>query len=705
MASSQNNEIAAAQTPGVWVWDHDRRRIVWANESALRFWGERTVLDLLDRDFPPSDPATEQFAQLLSAATAADTERVRTRLTLTPGGQPRRVNAIAARFTLADGRAGLRISAQPLPVGLASEPERMREIFATAPQAMALFAEDGTLLVQNDAAELIFGSGRLAGLVARYGTRKTARDALRALLVSGSFSHSAILNTRAGARRHRVTMRRIHDPVTGAFAALTSFADTAERDNMPALTTSSGQESSQALLDTINVAIAIYDDALKPLYMSDRARHLTGLGDNVPIPNLAVQFPQDHDRITAALLAMRDGHTDAATLDLTARIQGDTMRRIEMRMKKGVWQGASAWVATIADAAPLGPDGRSAALGAIGVGVVSLHMDGTVTAIDATAADLLGRKRDDHRPLAKTLDPVAASDLSDAMAQYKPGDSFKITPLDARKPLLIGIAAGNRPDERTLTLRALEYDTSAKPGIFERREAVARASHELRTPLNAIIGFTQLMLEDPSPIRSTAYVDYLQDINDSGAYMLRLLQDLLDMRRIEADTLKLESSPIDLGNLLRVIVREIDFAARKRDVDITLSVEPDLPPVLADPHTMRQALTNIISNAVKFTAASGWVRLSAVTHASGAIHVEVIDNGTGMTPAELAVALEPFGQMQYSQQNFGGAGMGVPIAKGFVEANRARFELTSEKGLGTIARVIFPPNRVLSPSDRAADDR
>jgi len=176
--------------------------------------------------------------------------------------------------------------------------------------------------------------------------------------------------------------------------------------------------------------------------------------------------------------------------------------------------------------------------------------------------------------------------------------------------------------------------------------------------------------------------------------MLRLLQDLLDIRRIEADALTLDSAPIDLGNLLRVIVKEVEFAARKRDVEIVLSVEPDLPPVLADLHTMRQALTNVIGNAVKFTAASGWVRITVLQRSSGAVQVEVIDNGDGMTPDELAIALEPFGQMSGSQQGFGGAGMGVPLAKGFVEANRARFDLTSEKGLGTVARIVFPSNRI-----------
>lgn len=708
MSASQNHEVAAATQPGVWVWDHDRRRIVWANENALRFWGERSVLDLIDRDFSPADPTTEQFARLLHAATRSGTERVRTRLTLTPKGRPERVAASAARFALSDGRIGLRISAVSLPVGLDSEPERMREIFATAPLAMALFAEDGGLLVQNDAAGLIFGNEELASLSARYGERGMARDALRALLVSGSFSHVATLRTRAGTRRHRVTMRRMLDPVTGAFAALASFADTVEREDAVMLTTAMERGAEQALLSSVEAGVAVYDDALKPLYMSDRARDLLGVRVDSATPQLGRLFPRDRERITAALLDIRDGRAKMASIELAVRDRDGSARWVQLRMRKGGWRGASAWIATIIDvtegqraaiAVQRATDDRDTALEAIGVGVVILRADGGVAEMNATAADLLGREPGDERPLREAFDRAGGATFDGVFAEEVRNSGFEIVLQESGSRLMVGVSPKDRFNRnyRVVTLRPVENGAQAKPGIFERREAVARASHELRTPLNAILGFTQLMLAEPDPIRSEAYVGYLQDINDSGAYMLRLLQDLLDMRRVEADALRLDSSPIDLGNLLRVIAREAEFAARKRDVELVLSIDPSLPPVLADLHTLRQALTNIVGNAVKFTSASGWVRISALQRASGAVEVEVIDNGQGMTAEELAVALEPFGQMTNSQQNFGGAGMGVPLAKGFIEANHARFELTSEKGLGTIGRVVFPPDRVAAP--------
>ena len=704
MAASQNRGLPSPAEASVWIWDHDRRRIVWANDAALRFWGEGSLLDLIERDFAPADPATVQFAKLLHAAVASDGPGVRAKLVLTPLGRPQRVEAHATRFALSDGRTGLRIEAMPAPTGEAQGSDRMREIFETAPQATALFAEDGSLLVQNAAADFIFGTEGLSGLAQRYGARKPARDALRAMLISGSFSHTTMLNTRVGPRRHRVTMRRMLDPVTGSLAALTVFADTGEREEAQRLSVALEGDAEAALLSSVQAGVAVYDDALKPLYLSDMAKRLLGVPVDATTPQLGRLFPRDRRRIGEALLAIRDGQSDMATLELAVQGQDGAARWVQLQIRKGGWRGAGAWIATITDvtdgrraaiAGQRATDDRDAAMSAIGVGVAALDADGRIVETSETARALLGGDPEGMR-LADAFDEAGADIFSRVFEEENRNDAFTVARASDGQRLLIGISPKDRLNRnyRIVTLRE-ETGRSAKPGIFESKEAVARASHELRTPLNAIMGFTQLMLDDPSPILSEAYVGYLKDINESGTYMLRLLQDLLDLRRIEGEALTLDPGPIDLANLARVIVREVEFAAKKREVDLTLSLEPSLPAVLADLHTMRQALTNIIGNAVKFTSPGGWVRISALRRASGAVELEVIDNGDGMTAEEMTVALTPFGQMTGSHQDFGGAGMGLPLAKGFIEANRARFEMTSEKGLGTIARLVFPPNRVV----------
>jgi|GEM_PF-2915971 len=696
MAAPQNREIATAPNPLVWVWDHDRRRIVWATDKALGFWGERTVLDLSERDFPPTDPATLQFAQLLHAASVNSNGQARAQLTLSPSGMPRRVEARVARFALSDGRTGLRIHALPHPTGMHGEPERMREIFATAPQAMSLFADDGGLLIQNDAANLIFGTDRLAPLAARFDTEGKARKALHATLISGAFSQADTLHTRAGLQRHRITMRRMPDPVTEGFAVLVSFSDATEREATPRLTAPAQYPQDTAhLLNAIDAGIAIYDNAMNARHLNPQARRILGLSEGEQAPALAAMFAGDSGRLRNAMLDIREGRQDSAILALAGSEH-------DLHLLRGEWQGATAWIATMMQRAVVPavtatvPSGQGVALDAIGVGLATLRPDGSVVEMNAAAEDLLEWVQGNHETLTDILDEESAEALLVALRQGDKTESVTIRLKDHTQTLKVGLAPVDGPDtdHRIATFGAANQRSEAHPGIFERREAIARTSHELRTPLNAVIGFTQLMLQDPAPIKSDAYIGYLKDINDSGTYMLRLLQDLLDMRRIEADTLTVDTAPIDLGTLLRIIAREAEFMAQKRGVDVVLSIDPALPPVLADRHTIRQAVTNLVGNATKFTQANGWVRISATLRSSGAVQVEVIDNGKGMTPEELNFAMEPFGQMAGSHHNFGGAGMGLPLAKGFVEANRARFEMTSEKGLGTIARIVFPAGRV-----------
>jgi two-component system cell cycle sensor histidine kinase PleC len=167
---------------------------------------------------------------------------------------------------------------------------------------------------------------------------------------------------------------------------------------------------------------------------------------------------------------------------------------------------------------------------------------------------------------------------------------------------------------------------------------------------------------------------------------------MLDMRRIEAGALSLDPAPVNLTNLIRRIARELESAARARDVTITVSMDDDLPTVVADAHTLRQALTNLVGNAVKFTTDA--VRVSASARGSGALRIDVTDNGDGMTDEEVERALQPYAQGRHSSRKFGGAGMGLPLAKGFIEANGGHFEIVSRKNEGTNAGIVFPPRLV-----------
>ena len=711
MNNSDQTSVATTDSAAIWVWDPDRLRIVWANEPGLIFWGERSLLDLIERDFAPFDEAVYDFGELIRAVLTRKSGRVRARMVLAPEGKPIRVDCRAQHVTLSDGRPGLRVEAVRAPVGDEAEVDRLREIIERTPTAISLFAEDGGLLMQNAAAEQSFGP-ELESLTQRYNDRSTTRDALRSLLVNGSYSQAVDLQTRVGVRRHRVTMRRMHDPMTGGLAAIVFFTDIADRTESVVAGTNPAVSDETKFLSSLGAGAVVFDDALKLLYVNESAQALLNLSDEHRQGGIGALFSDQRKEIADALTGIRDGQLDSADLRLVIsdKQDHDVRRTIRMEVHRGDWRGATAWLATLTNVAdetvralPLiqSLDEKDRALDTLGVGIVTLRKDGVVESVNAAGAVLLG--------VEEAMLVGQAFDAGFDETSVRAFRGALANPTENAKPFLMERSLENEDRisslrvvinpptsimaqaTRTLAFAELKNGDGSKGAA--RSEAIARASHELRTPLNAIIGFTQIMINDPDAIRSEAYREYLKDIHDSGQYMARLVQDMLDMRRIEAGALSLDLAPVNLGNLIRRIARDLDSAARARGVTITISLEELLPTVTADAHTLRQALTNLIGNAVKFT--TDMVRVSASTQSSGSLMIDVLDNGEGMTEEEVENALQPYAQGKGSSQKFGGAGMGLPLAKGFIEANGGKFEILSRKSEGTITRITFSP-RVLN---------
>lgn len=709
MTKSDQTAVSTTDSAAIWIWDPDRLRIIWANEPGLRFWDEHNLLDLVERDFAPFDEAVHDFGELMQAVLTRKNGRVRARMVLAPTGSPVRVDCRAQRVSLPDGRPGLRVEAVRAPIGEEAEVDRLREIIERTPTAISLFAEDGTLLMQNAAAEQGFGA-EFESLSQRYGDRGVARDALRSLLVNGAHSHAVDLNTRVGQRRHRVTMRRMHDPMTGGLAAIVFFTDIGDRSEtlMQSLRADAAEET--ALLSDLDAGAIVFDDALKVLYLSDAARHMLFEPDAGRDASIASLFPDERQRIVEGLTRIRDGQAERVDLRLGVVADAGASRWLRMEIRRGVWHAAAAWLATLTDVTEerqlaltmrRSVDERDRALQTLGVGVATIRRDGVVEDITASGAALLGvdERAMIGRAFDAALDEVAVRAFRGALASPpENAQSFVIErPRENGEHLTsLRVAISPQSDDpsarRTLVFSEVKNGNGAGGRGAARSEAIARASHELRTPLNAIIGFTQIMLDDPDAIRSETYREYLKDINDSGQYMARLVQDMLDMRRIEAGALSLDPAPVNVANLIRRVARDLEGAARARDVTITVSLEENLPTVIADAHTLRQALTNLMGNAVKFTADA--VRVSAAARSSGALRIDVTDNGEGMTDEEVERALQPYAQGKNSSRKFGGAGMGLPLARGFIEANGGHFEIVSRKNEGTNAGIVFPPRFV-----------
>lgn len=242
----------------------------------------------------------------------------------------------------------------------------------------------------------------------------------------------------------------------------------------------------------------------------------------------------------------------------------------------------------------------------------------------------------------------------------------------------------------------VEARKAAEKASAQKSDVLAKISHEIRTPLNAIIGFAEVMAEERfGPIANERYKEYLRDIHQSGGYVISLVNDLLDLAKIEAGKLDLDFVSVNLNEIALSAVALLQPEANRGRVVLRSGLSPKLPPVVADQRSIRQIVINLLSNAVKFTDAGGQVIVSTALGDQGEAILRVRDTGIGMDDHEIALALEPFRQVPTTRRS-GGTGLGLPLTKALVEANRAAMAITSVKKEGTLVEITFPPQRVLA---------
>jgi PAS domain S-box-containing protein len=247
-------------------------------------------------------------------------------------------------------------------------------------------------------------------------------------------------------------------------------------------------------------------------------------------------------------------------------------------------------------------------------------------------------------------------------------------------------------EELVQARRQAEQSNSAKS------EFLAKISHEIRTPLNAIIGFSEVMMEERfGPIGNERYVAYLKDIHGSGEHLISLINDLLDLSKIEAGRLDLSFASVNLNDVASQCMALMQPQANRQRIIIRSSLATGLPPVVSDVRSIRQIVLNLLSNSIKFTEPGGQVILSTALTEAGEVHLRVRDTGVGMSESEIATALEPFRQITTGgRSKSGGTGLGLPLTKALVEANRAHFSIKSEVNAGTLVEIVFPAVRVLA---------
>jgi signal transduction histidine kinase len=220
---------------------------------------------------------------------------------------------------------------------------------------------------------------------------------------------------------------------------------------------------------------------------------------------------------------------------------------------------------------------------------------------------------------------------------------------------------------------------------------LAAMSHELRTPLNAIIGFSEIIAGNMLGAGGAArYREYAKDITDSGHHLLSIINDLLDMVKIEAGKLELHLEDVAVEVVVEEVLRMLRGRISEAKLDCELALAADLPPAYADRRIVKQVLVNLLSNAIKFTPPAGKITIAA-RRESGFVALSVVDTGIGMTAEEVAQAAEPFYQADRSlARRFGGTGLGLTLVKAFVEQHGGRFAIASEPAMGTTTVVTFP---------------
>ncbi len=247
----------------------------------------------------------------------------------------------------------------------------------------------------------------------------------------------------------------------------------------------------------------------------------------------------------------------------------------------------------------------------------------------------------------------------------------------------------------------------AQAASLAKSQFLAQMSHELRTPLHAVIGFSELIAHHAGTLpQADQVVGYAQDITKSGRHLLELINSILDLSKVESGTATLTETIAPLTDVIADSMTTVRGRAEDGGVTLAIQLPEDAPRIRGDTTRLRQIFINLLSNAVKFTPRGGAVTISARLLPDGRYDVSVADTGIGMTEAELAVAMEPFGQVENSlARSFEGTGLGLPLARRMIEMHGGSLALHSVKGVGTTVEVSFPSDRVIwaGGTDQSAD--
>jgi two-component system cell cycle sensor histidine kinase PleC len=250
-----------------------------------------------------------------------------------------------------------------------------------------------------------------------------------------------------------------------------------------------------------------------------------------------------------------------------------------------------------------------------------------------------------------------------------------------------------------------EARAKAEAANLAKSKFLANMSHELRTPLNAILGFSEMMKDEVlGPVGNASYKSYAGDIHESGNHLLKLINEILDLSRIEAGRYELSEKVLDLGAVAQESLRVLRLDAQTKGLKLVTEFKPDLPSVCADERAIRQICLNLVSNAIKFTPEKGAVVVRTGLLPGGEAVLSVRDSGPGIPEEEIPRVMSAFGRGSLAlKMRDSGTGLGLAIVAGLAELHGGRFELRSKVGVGTEASLILPKSRVVANSRKPSE--
>lgn len=249
-----------------------------------------------------------------------------------------------------------------------------------------------------------------------------------------------------------------------------------------------------------------------------------------------------------------------------------------------------------------------------------------------------------------------------------------------------------REREKALVAAKNEAESASRA----KSDFLALMSHELRTPLNAIMGFSEIIKDEMfGAFGIPAYREYAADIHASGRHLLSVINDILDLSKIEAGRFELQEQNVDVPRLIAEVTRMLKGRAEQGRLDVRVQIQRALPSLHADPRCIKQMLVNLLSNAIKFTPSGGTVTISARADEDGFV-LEVADTGIGISKEDMAKVLEPFGQVDRGlARKQQGTGLGVPLVRSLMQLHDGELRIQSEPGVGTTISLHFGPSRVI----------